>query len=54
MNKWLVWGVVVLYWVWPIDLVPGNPIDDIVLVWLAWNREQLVNYLQEMTKHVSS
>lgn len=54
MDRWLIWGVVVLYWFWPIDLVPGNPIDDIVLVWLAWNREQLIAHLQEMTNEHSN
>lgn len=33
--KWLLPIGAVLYWIWPIDLIPGIPIDDIAVVIFA-------------------
>ena len=35
MKKALIILIVVMYFVWPIDLCPGMPVDDIVVVALG-------------------
>ena len=35
-EKILLWLMVGLYWVWPLDVMPGLPFDDIALVAGAW------------------
>ena len=47
MNKYLLWGIVLAYWIWPIDLIPGSPIDDIIIVAMAWYRDEISSYIQD-------
>ena len=51
MKPWMIWSIVALYWISPIDLVPGNPIDDIVIVAMAYHREKIELYLRGLLKH---
>ncbi|HSG61614.1 MAG TPA: hypothetical protein VLA24_09295 [Pseudomonadales bacterium] len=51
MKPWMLWAIVIAYWIWPIDLIPGNPIDDIVIVALAYYREEVAAYLKGLLEH---
>lgn len=30
--NWILWLLVAAYWFWPVDAVPGVPLDDIAVV----------------------
>lgn len=45
--KWLLPIGAFLYWIWPLDLIPGIPIDDIAVVIFA------ISMLLQMTARVS-
>ena len=45
MNRYIVWLIVVLYWLSPVDLLPGNPIDDVILAVLAWHRDEVMGWI---------
>lgn len=46
MKSWMIWGIVIAYWLWPFDLMPGNPVDDIVLVALTWKRHEIERWVK--------